>query len=132
MPLTDAAAVQLIAVIGSIVVAVVTAIGIVIVAMLNRTRQHARAASKNTAETRDEVKNSHEINLRDNIDTNQAGILDALKQIRDDVMETRVDIREIRGTVHDDREENRRRFAEFERTRPTPVPRKRPTKGATP
>lgn len=47
----------------SVVVAIVTTIGLIVVAVIsNRTRQHAKAA-------RDQVQNSHSTNLRDELDT---------------------------------------------------------------
>jgi CBS-domain-containing membrane protein len=65
---SEAVQLQLITVIGSILVAVVSGIGLVAVALLNTTRRHAKAASDNTAATRDQVTNSHSINLRDDLD----------------------------------------------------------------
>lgn len=46
----------------AVVVAIVTTVGLVVVAIIsNRTRQHAKAA-------RDQVQNSHSTNLRDELD----------------------------------------------------------------
>lgn len=72
--LSPAGEVQVILVFGTIITAVITTIGIVAVALINRTRQHAKAASDNTAETRDEFVNDHKTNLRDDLDAKFAGL----------------------------------------------------------
>lgn len=80
---------------------------------------HGQRSSRLTNKaTLHQVKNSHDINLRDDMDEKQDESRDLLKQVRDDVNMTRVDLRDIRQTQHDDREETRSRFAELERTRP--------------
>jgi hypothetical protein len=58
---TDAAELELIRAIGLVLVALITALGGVLIALLNRTRQHAKAA-------RDQVENNHATNLRDEAD----------------------------------------------------------------
>lgn len=72
----------------SVLVALITAFGVVlaafmgvIIALLNRTRQHARAASNHASAAAFEVKNHHQTNLRENIDTNHRQVLGAIGQI---------------------------------------------------
>jgi hypothetical protein len=72
----------------AVLVAVITAVGVVlaafmgvIIALLNRTRQHARAASNHASEAVAQTKNHHEENMRDNIDRNHQQVLGAIGQI---------------------------------------------------
>lgn len=72
--MSDAVTVQLIATIGVVLTALMVLFGTVLTLMSNRTRQHARAASNNTAQTRDQVTNDHKVNLRDDLDAKFATI----------------------------------------------------------
>lgn len=65
---------QIVLAFGSIVVAIITTVGLIAIALINRTRQHAKAASDNTAKTRDEFTNDHKVNLRDDLDEKFAGL----------------------------------------------------------
>ena len=66
--MSEAVQVQMILVFGTIMVAVVTTVGLIAVALINRTRQHAKAASDNTAVTRHAITNDHPTNFRDDLD----------------------------------------------------------------
>jgi hypothetical protein len=59
---------QLIATAGVVIAALLLFFGTVLTLLSNRTRQHARAASDNSAQARDQVTNDHTLNLRDDLD----------------------------------------------------------------
>lgn len=63
----------LVATIGALALIIAALIGVGVPALVS-TRRHSKAASDNTAETRDELKNSHEVNLRDDLDAKFAGV----------------------------------------------------------
>lgn len=89
--------------IGAIVVSIVTAIGIIMVALLNRTRQHAKLAATNSAVVKDEVKNDHTTNMRDESDERHGEIIATLRELsatQQQMLETqKVHGREI-GNLH--------------------------------
>lgn len=104
MTLTEPVQMQLIITFGSIIAAIVAAAGIVIVAMLNRTRQHAKVAA-------DQTQNSHKSNLRDDLDLKFEGLEGLVKALARDVGGMKSDMRGIRAealvdrqTARDDRE----------------------------
>lgn len=97
-----------------ILVALVSAVGLVVVALIsNRTRQHAKAA-------RAQVENSHDTNLREEADERHKQNVELLNALASDIRGLRRDIG--RHTDHITRHEER--LDELERTQPTP-PRKR-------
>lgn len=75
------AQVTLIAQIGGIAVALIAAIGGVAIAVLNRARQHAKVAAENSTVVKNEVKNDHTTNLRDESDERHAEILRELGRV---------------------------------------------------
>jgi hypothetical protein len=81
--MTEAIQLQLIITFGALGGTGIITLGSILIAIANRTRQHAKAASDNTAETRDQVKNDHTVNLRDDLDGKQADVLATLKTIID-------------------------------------------------
>lgn len=89
--LTEAVQIQLIIVFGSIACAIVAAVGAIILALVNRTRQHAKAASDNTAATRTQVTNDHKTNLRDDLD-------DKFKAMGDDLATVLADLGTVKTT----------------------------------
>jgi len=89
--------VQAIIVFGSIVTAIVGAVGIIIVAMLNRTRQHAKVAA-------DQTQNSHKSNLRDDLDEKFEGLETLLTLMVADVGGMKSDMRSIRREQLADRQ----------------------------
>lgn len=66
--MSEAIVLQLVAGCFGVVIALLALFGTILTVLSNRTRQHARAASNNSAQTRDQVTNDHEINLRDDLD----------------------------------------------------------------
>jgi hypothetical protein len=80
--MSEAVLLQLIATTGVVLGALLLFFGTVLTVLSNRTRQHARAASNNTAETRDEVKNDHKTNLRDDLDAKFAEVLAELAGVK--------------------------------------------------
>jgi hypothetical protein len=101
-PMTEAVQIQMVIVFGSILTAIVGATGVIIVAMLNRTRQHAKVAADQTA-------NSHKnpdgtpLNLRDDLDEKFEGLADLVKGLGLDIGGMKSDIRGIRKDASDDR-----------------------------
>jgi hypothetical protein len=98
--------------------AVITTLGVVFAAalgligvLLTIVLRNQGQVKKSNAATLHQVKNSHDINLRDDLDGKQDEVRDLLVQVRNDVGDVRVDLREVRQTAHDDREENRRQTA---------------------
>lgn len=75
--------VTLIAQIGGVAVALITVIGGIAIAVLNRARQHAKVAAENSAVVKNEVKNDHTTNLRDESDERHAEILAEIKSVRE-------------------------------------------------
>lgn len=73
--LPEAVQIQLLIVFGSIITAVVVTVGTIIVAILNRTRQHAKESSQHAKETRWQVQNDHATNLREDLDSKFASVL---------------------------------------------------------
>lgn len=97
--------VQLIAQLGAIGVAVVTAIGLIIVAIVNRTRQHTKAV-------RDQVENDHPTNFRDEQDhrhlevvTKFDGALEAIASLGRSIGSIRDDVRQVREELQGERED---------------------------
>lgn len=93
-----------------VLIAIIGAFGVVMAALLGYlgitatiTRRHARAASNSAAETRDEVKNSHTVNLRDDLDAKFEGLAVLVKSMARDVGGMKADIRGIRTDASDDR-----------------------------
>ncbi|MGV8852333.1 MAG: hypothetical protein ACOH1M_07190 [Rhodoglobus sp.] len=118
----ETAQVQLIITFGSIISAIVTAGGIVLVAMLNRTRQHAKVAA-------DQTKNSHETNLRDDLDEKFLDLTVLVRGAVADIGGMKSDIRQIHRDASDDRDalaKERERIRALEETTPT-RPSRRPT-----
>lgn len=104
MPPTDNITVAAIITFGSIITALLGYLGVV----ATGARRHAKAA-------RHEVQNSHEVNLRDDLDDKfrgleaaMAGFGDALGEVKKDVGGMRSDIRLIRTEASQDREHVRR------------------------
>lgn len=98
---------EIVIVFGSIFATIITTIGVVIVASLNRTRQHAKNASDNTAQTREQVVNSHSMNLRDDLDEKFQSIANLIGGVTADIGGIRSDIR----TIHREQGEDRRALA---------------------
>lgn len=97
--------VELIAQLGASAVAVVTAIGLILVAIVNRTRQHTKAV-------RTQVENDHEINFRDELDDRHAEILakvdaaaEAIAGLGKSVGGIRDDLRQVREELQGERED---------------------------
>lgn len=97
--------VQLIAQIGAVAVAVVTVIGLIAVAILNRTRQHAKAV-------RYQVENDHSTNLRDDADKYHGetaakldALVDAVASLGRSVGSVRDDVRQVRDELQGERED---------------------------
>ncbi|GAB3125955.1 hypothetical protein [Glaciibacter psychrotolerans] len=101
--LTEPVQIQLVIVFGSILTAVVGTIGVIIVAMVNRTRQYAKS-------TQEHVQNSHmkpdgkPLNLRDDLDDKFQGLSDLVKGAISDIGGLRSDIRSIRKEALTDRQ----------------------------
>lgn len=134
---------------GAIMVAIVTAIGIVAVAILNRARQHsknarehAQVAAENSRVIVGEVKNSHTTNLREESDERHTELIeklerviavqveqgDAIHELRRDVGGLRGDVREVRTNL----EHERSRIRDLEDTRPRGSRPGRPHRKDTP
>lgn len=64
-------------------------------------------AKKSATATLHQVKNSHDTNLRDDLDEKQDEVRDLITQVRNDVGDVRIDLREVRQAAHDDRTQNR-------------------------
>lgn len=109
--------IQYIVVLGSIAVAVITTIGVIMVARINTAVRHTKAASVNALATRVEVKNDHEVNLRDDLDAKFAGVFEELAALRTG---QRRQGRQINALFAADRELER----EIENTK-QPAPRRR-------
>lgn len=97
--------VQLIAQIGAVAVAVVSAIGLILVAIVNRTRQHTKAV-------RNQVENDHTTNFRDEQDVRHVelltkfdGALEAIAGLGRSVGSIRDDLRQVRDELQGEREE---------------------------
>lgn len=146
--MTVAAAIQtevvLIQQVGAVAIAIITVIGGVMVALLNRTRQHAKVAAANSTVVKNEVKNDHTTNLRDESDERHSEIITTLRQvletqkvhgreignlhksvggIRDELRGMREDDRQQREEL--DEERGRIRALEDARTTQTTAPRRR-------
>ncbi len=98
--LPESVQVQLVVTFGVIIAAIITTMGGLILAILNRTRQHAKA-------TREGVENSHDTNLRDDLDGKVEVIVGRLKELATDVGGIRSDIR----AIHREQGEDRRALA---------------------
>lgn len=143
--MTADAELEVIRQVGAIIASFVTAIGLVAVGILNRTRQHtkragdnAEAAAANTAVIRAEVKNSHSTNLRDEFDERHMQIMETLEHVVQQQREhgnsirsldrglggLREDVRELRSNLEHERD----RIRELEDTRPIEP---RPTRRAS-
>lgn len=104
-----------------VVVAAIVTFGTVITALLGylgivatSTRRHAKAA-------RNEVQNSHDTNLRDDLDLKFAGLADLVTGLVGDVGGIKEDIRIIHRDAGEDRralESERKRIRDLETTRP--------------
>ena len=101
--MTEAVQVQAIIVFGSILTAVVGTVGVIIVAMLNRTRQHAKVAADQTANSHNKPDGTP-LNLRDDLDEKFEWIADLVKTLGDDLGGVKSDIRGIRKDASDDRQ----------------------------
>jgi len=138
--------------VGAAVVSIVSAIGIVAVAILNRTRQHtkqtrdnaesaatnAATAAINSEVIKAEVKNSHDTNLREESDERHKVLMSTLElvvrtqqlqgksihSVQRDVGGLRGDVRELRSNLEAERE----RIRDLEDTHPHA---KKPTRHAS-
>lgn len=141
----DTLLIQEIQSIGMIVAAFITAIGVIVVAILaNRTRQHARVTRTDAAATRvdaavalNELKNSHTIPLRDDLDKKFEGLAGLVKSLavdvgdlRMDVGDVKTDVRDVRRDATEDRASANARIMLLEKTlTPAQVTRLRARKG---
>lgn len=96
-----------------IIIAIVAACGGVMVALLNRTRQHSKAI-------RDQVENDHSTNLRVEADDRHAELVHRIEGIASDVRGIRRDLG--RHADHLGRHEERLDY--LERTQPPPKKRR--------
>ena len=104
--MTPEAELELIRATGLVLVALVTALGAILVALLNRTRQHAKAA-------REQVENNHPKNLRDEQDERHGENVSRL----DSLERGQLQLQRAVGSIQD--------HLGIERTMPRPPPRKR-------
>ncbi len=95
----------------AVLVAIVTVLGGVLIALIERTRRHARAA-------RAQVENSHATNLRDESDERYRETIRRLDGIAADVRGLRRDI----GRHADHLIDHEKRIDDIERTQPHPSP----------
>ena len=93
---------------------ITTAMSGVAVALIARTRTHAKAAV-------DQVRNSHDSNLRDDLDEKFKAVTDGLKEVSKDLGGMKSDIRQIRKEASEDRTalaKEQERIRELETTLP--------------
>lgn len=103
----------------NILVAIITTIGLVIIAILDRTRRHALA-------TRVQVENSHSTNLREESDERHAENTGRLLSIATDVTKikgTLVDLLEADRRLSERMDVEHRRVDDLERTIPSNKPK---------
>lgn len=117
--------------VGAVAIAIITVIGGIMVALLNRTRQHAKEAAANSVVVKNEVKNDHTTNLRDESDERHSEIIATLRELsatQQQMLETqKVHGREIGnlhksvGSIRDDlrgmREDDRQQREELDEER---------------
>jgi len=134
---------------GVILAAFISAVGVVLVAIINRARQHsknarehAKVAADNSRLIVDEVKNSHTTNLREESDERHGELIEklerviavqaeqgeAIHELRRDVGGLRGDVREVRTNL----EHERSRIRDLEDTRPRGSRPGRPHRKDTP
>ena len=111
--MSEAVQVQLVVVFGSVITAIITTIGIVIVAMLNR-------ASTRQKQVLDHVQNEHKkadgtpLNLRDDLDEKFEGVSRLVRGAITDIGGIRQELRALR----DDDTDQRDRLRRLEHTQP--------------
>jgi len=96
--MSDPEVIQLMASAGVIFAAIIGAVGALIAV------RHAKVTRENTAATLDQVKNSHAVNLRDDLDTRFTTLEVLLQGVAADVSGTKADIRSIRSEALTDRQ----------------------------
>lgn len=97
-----------------VIVAVITTFGIILTALLSYLGVVATGARRHAKAARHQVQNSHEVNLRDDLDEKFEGLADLVKIVIKDQGGMKEDIRLIRREAIADREHIR----ELEQTRP--------------
>jgi hypothetical protein len=104
---TDAVVTAGAIIIGALLTLITTLIGLVL-----HGQRGNRATNKATLH---QVKNSHETNLRDDLDEKQDETRGLIRQVRDDLGEMRVEIREVRQSASDDRTEGKKQWRDIGR-----------------
>lgn len=111
-----------------VLITVISTFGVVIAALLGYLGIVATGARRHAKAARHQVQNSHEVNLRDDLDEKFKGLADLVKQVIKDQGGMKADIRQIRHDQSEDREAlaiERERIRSLEDTTPA---RKRTTK----